>query len=166
MRADYFRLGFMLRVGGLYVDADDRCRGQSIDKALGGSRVRLRALCHDSPTTSMLAPHETARHGEEASHIFHVNNKPLIGPAGHPLVARALERPTDQVLFFEASGRDIQSMTEPGNLTDSLVEHLLEIQDQGDFAFLPNWDSIAASTWPFEYRSVDRNWRNWVRGNG
>lgn len=117
----------------------------------------------------MLAPYETAESGGGTDHIFYVNNNPLIAPAHHPLVAHALERATDQVLSFGASGRDIQSMTGPGNLTTSLVEHALQLQEQGadlDFALLPNWDAIAVSTWPLEYRSDDRNWRNWVRSNG
>jgi hypothetical protein len=169
MRADYFRLCFMLQVGGFYVDADDRYLGQPLDKVLGDSRLRLQALCYDIPTGSMLAPYEAAKGGERTSHIFYVNNDPLIAPARHPLVVHTLERATDQVLSAGASGRDIQAMTGPGNLTACLIEHALELQGQGselDFALLPNWDAIAVSTWPLEYRSDDRNWRNWVRGNG
>ncbi|WP_116047029.1 hypothetical protein [Amycolatopsis palatopharyngis] len=111
----------------------------------------------------MFDPYETAEGGEDASHIFYVNNNLLIAPAGDPLVARALERVTDQVLSSRASGRDIQSMTGPGNLTASLVEHPVELSVQEgelDFTLLLNWDAIAVSTWPLEYRSDDRNWRN------
>jgi mannosyltransferase OCH1-like enzyme len=70
MRADYFRLCFMVRVGGLYVDADDRYLGQPIDAALGDGRLKLQALCYDIPSDSMLDLYETAERGEDASHIF------------------------------------------------------------------------------------------------
>lgn len=68
-----------------------------------------------------------------------------------------------------ASGRDVRPMTGPGNLTASLVEYALELQEQGaelGFALLPNWDATAVNTWPLAYRSDDRNWRNWVRSHG
>jgi hypothetical protein len=90
-----------------------------------------------------------------------VNNNPLIAPAGHPLVVHALERATDRVLSFGTNGREIQSMTGPGNLT-SLIAHALELQAQGvelDSALLQKWDAIAVSTWPLEYRSDDRTTR-------
>lgn len=166
MRADYFRLCFILRFGGLYVDADDRYLGRDVDTVASDGRLRLQALCYDIPTGSMLDPYEAATAGENTNRVFYVNNNPLIAPAAHPLVARALERATDQLLAAGPNCRDIQSMTGPGNLTASLVEHTLALDGKGaelDFALLPNWDSIAMSQWPLEYRSDDRNWRNWCK---
>lgn len=164
MRADYFRLCFMVQVGGLYVDADDRYLEQPIDDVLIDGRLHLQPLCYDIPTDSMLNPYEAAANGENPSRIFYVNNNPLIAPAGHPLLMQALERATDLLLSRDHDGRDIQSITGPGNLTVCLVEHVLELRGRGaelDFALLPNWDATAVSAWPLEYRSDERNWRKW-----
>jgi len=158
----------MLQVGGLYVDADDRYVGQSFSEILGDGRLQLQALCYDIPSDSMLNAYEAAAEGEDSSRIFYVNNNPLVAPSGHSLLARALERATGQILSH-GNWRDIQSITGPGNLTASLVEHAMNLEARGvdlDFALLPNWDEMALSTWPLEYRSDDRNWRNWVRSNG
>ena len=165
MRADYFRLCFMLQVGGLYVDADDRYLGQSINGILGKGRLQLQPLCYDIPTDTMLDPYETAAGGADSSRIFYVNNNPLIAPAGHPLLARALARATDRLMSGDTDKRDIQSVTGPGNLAACLVEHALELRAAGaesDFTLLRDWDATAVSTWPLQYRADDRNWRNWV----
>ncbi|WP_342768804.1 glycosyltransferase family 32 protein [Allorhizocola rhizosphaerae] len=169
MRADYFRLCYILQNGGFYVDADDEYLGHGLDELLSDGRLKLQALCYDISTQSMVDPYEAGRDGEDQGRIFYVNNNPLIAPAGHPIIARALERATGMVLSREEGTRDIQSLTGPGNLTVSLVEHVLDLCDrdeEADFHLLTTWDAIAVSKWPLMYRSDERNWRNWVHSNG
>lgn len=166
MRADFFRLCFILTRGGLYVDADDVFQGVAIEHLFQDSRLKLQPLCYDIESASMLVPAQAIAqpHGER---IFYVNNNPLAAPPGHPVIARALERAT-AALELGGGGRDVQSLTGPGNLTAALVAQAVEAERAGmacDFVLLDDWDSIAVSKWPLEYRSSDRNWRNWARSD-
>jgi mannosyltransferase OCH1-like enzyme len=171
MRADYFRLCFMLRLGGLYVDADDEYQGSDVEPLIGSGQLWLQALCYDIASDSIV---DVARAlagtagtaGTER--IFYVNNNPLIAGPGHPVIARALERSTTLLLATNEANRDIQSLTGPGNLTASLVAHAVEQDADGearDFELLTSWDAVAVSKWPLDYRADGRNWRNWVRGD-
>ncbi len=169
MRADYFRLCFILKVGGFYVDADDVYRGGSVDGLVSDGRLKLQPLCYDITTDSMLDPSGSASAGEDGSRIYYVNNNPLIAPAGHPIIASALDRATSFVLSAGGRSRDIQSLTGPGNLTATLVKHAVARQREGltyDFELITDWETVATSRWPLAYRSDDRNWRRWVRSNG
>jgi mannosyltransferase OCH1-like enzyme len=166
MRADYFRLCFVLRQGGLYVDADDEYQGGDVEPLVGDSRLKLQALCYDAATDSMVDVAQSLEHVAKAERIFYVNNNPLVAAPGHPIVAAALERSTGQLLTADAASRDVQSLTGPGNLTASLVAHAVQLLEDGaawDFDVVTNWDAVAISKWPLAYRADARNWRNWVR---
>ncbi len=166
MRADYFRLCLILRAGGMYVDADDEYQGADIEPMIASGRLHLQALCYDITSASMIDVTEALTDGSGSERIFYVNNNPLIARAGHPIIARALERSTELLLTANRPHRDLQSVTGPGNLTASLVEHAARKQaghEPRDFELLTTWDDIAISKWPLSYRSDARNWRNWVR---
>lgn len=168
MRADYFRLCFMLRVGGLYVDADDEYQGADIEPLMGSGRLLLQALCYDIPSNSMIDAADALADTTNTQRIFYVNNNPLVAGPGHPVIARALERSTTLLLATSETARDIQSVTGPGNLTASLVAHAVELEAGGvarDFEFLMSRDAVAVSKWPLDYRGDGRNWRNWIRGD-
>ncbi|WP_050054820.1 glycosyltransferase family 32 protein [Pseudarthrobacter siccitolerans] len=169
MRADFFRLCFVLKNGGLYVDADDTYQGYDIDKLMVDGRLKLQPLCYDIASDSMVDPVGSAGISVAGGRIFYVNNNPLLAPANHPIIAMALEQATNSLLSADEDSRDIQSLTGPGNLTSSLVAHAVELTQAGkgwDFELLTDWDSVAVSTWPLSYRSDDRNWRRWVSSDG
>ena len=169
MRADYFRLCFMLRVGGLYVDADDEYQGADVEPLIGSGQLWLEPLCYDIASDSMVDVARALADTAGIARIFYVNNNPLIAGPGHPVIARALERSTALLLAASRANRDLQSLTGPGNLTASLVSHAVQQAADGkvrDFEFLTRWDAVAVSKWPLAYRADGRNWRNWVRGDG
>jgi mannosyltransferase OCH1-like enzyme len=168
MRADYFRLCFILSSGGFYVDVDDVFQGSNIDHLFYNGHLKVQPLCYDTPTDSMVDPVQSASRDDHEGRIFYVNNNPLVAPPDHPVVERALERATTSLLTTANDDRDIQSLTGPGNLTACLVEHVLEQERLGhapDFELLSNWETIATSKWPLSYRADHRNWRNWTRGD-
>lgn len=168
MRADFFRLCFVLKNGGLYVDADDTYQAYDIDKLLMDGRLKLQPLCYDIASDSMVDPVLSAGVPAEGGRIYYVNNNPLLAPPSHPIIAMALEQATNSLLSVGEDSRDIQMLTGPGNLTSCLVAHAVELAQAGkawDFELLIDWDSVAISTWPLSYRSDDRNWRRWVRSD-
>lgn len=168
MRADYFRLCFILEVGGVYVDADDVYQGGDLEQLLADGRLRLQALCYDIPSGSMLdAAHALLEDEVNDERIFYSNNNPLVAGPGHAVIAAALERATSALTKHDNASQDIQSLTGPGNITAALVRHAAgqEVRGSGhDFELLTTWDEVAVSKWPLVYRNDGRNWRRWVQG--
>jgi mannosyltransferase OCH1-like enzyme len=168
MRSDYFRLCFLLRKGGLYVDADDELQEpESILPLMNTGLLHLQPLCYRLSTDSMVVP---ANFVDEVSDdlIFYVNNDPIIAPANHPIIQAALAQATDRLINAGSTSRDIQWLAGPGNLSEVLVRHSLQLDTndaQLDFQLIYNWTQTASVDWTLDYRKDDRNWRLWVAGN-
>ncbi len=165
MRSDYFRLCFILRKGGFYVDADDVYQGGDCEPWFRDNRLKMQPLCYDISTDSMINTADFVTNPRNSQDlVFYVNNNPLIAPSGHPVIRMALER-SMQILMAQTGDRqDVQSTTGPGNLTASLVRHAIESErtsEVRDFALLTDWDIVSVSRWPLGYRSDERNWRLW-----
>lgn len=166
MRCDYFRLCYIHRLGGFYVDADDVMLGD-VSSVFDGACLKVRPMCYDLSSHAMVDVE--AALGDDArldDRIFYFNNNPLAAPAGHPVVADALQRATEILLEGGRAIADIQSTTGPGNLTACLVRHEINRRSGGrerDFEVLMDWDEVAVSVWPLSYRDDDRNWRRWRR---
>lgn len=165
MRSDYFRLCYIYRHGGFYVDADEVYQGGDCKSLYRDNRLKIQPLCYDTQTNTMV--HTGVFIGKKtysSDWTFYVNNNPLVAPPFHPVVRLALARST-RILLSQAGERlDIQSTTGPGNLTASLVQHSIACRAAGkdrDFLLLTNWGAISTSRWPLSYREDERNWRLW-----
>jgi hypothetical protein len=166
MRSDYFRLCYIFRYGGLYVDADDVYEGDGLRSCFDDGRLKVQPLCYDVLSDRMV-PSEVFREPQEStsSWVFYVNNNPLAAPPFHPIVRLALARATALLVGNSDVRFDVQGTTGPGNLTRCLVRHALAVEASQprarDFLLLPDWDEIATSRWPLSYRDDERNWRHW-----
>ena len=166
MRSDYFRLCFILVNGGFYSDADDVYKGSDFKSYFYDERLKLQPLCYNLLTNSMIKISDSVLAPCDSKElIFYVNNNPIIAPPNNPVIYMALERATQTLLNqFKGDKQDVQSTTGPGNLTISLARHEIETDQDNmdlDFMFLADWDEIALSQWPLEYRFDKRNWRLW-----
>jgi hypothetical protein len=165
MRADFFRLCFVAMQGGFYVDADEFFLGGDCQGLFQDMRLKVQPLCYDNSAGAMVsAKIFTRKDRTSPDWIFYANNNPLVAPPSHPVILLALARSTRWLLANTAERPDIQSITGPGNLTASLVHHAVALDVAGvtrDFALLPDWEEIAVSRWPLEYRNDERNWRIW-----
>ena len=163
MRSDYFRLCYILRFGGFYVDADDALTEGKWHPLFGDNRLKLRPLCYDLASHSMVPEDEIWENDIPfKNRIFYVNNNPLISPPDHPIIRLALEQAT-LTLHHTEDLQDIQSITGPGNLTAALVKHAHQLALLGkgnDFSLMRNWSEVAKTQWDLGYRSDVRNWRN------
>lgn len=168
MRADYFRYAFIFKVGGFYVDADEVYLGGPVDALVGDGRLKLQPLCQDVSTLSMLDARQAAITEHDTPRVFYAANSPLIAPAGHPVIAAALECATSNMLSANKGNREIQSLTGPVTFTKCLVRHALELEKARapkDFQLITDWQMVAISKWPLAYRSDQRNWRIWGLGD-
>lgn len=163
MRSDYLRLCFMVQEGGFYVDADDVLIADDCSHLLNNNLLKLQPLCYDISAGGMMPAADIWNPAISSDRRnFYVNNDPLIAPARHPLLIRALTRATEKLLCDD-SFPEIQATTGPGNLTIALVDHANFLRANGqhlDFEFINGWESIAEMRWDLSYRKDERNWRN------
>ena len=167
MRSDYFRLCFIAKTGGCYIDADDVLLGSNLEQRLfNNSKLKLQPLCYSASADSMVNIADSLLNTENLRNlIFYVNNNPIIAPPNHPIIKLALKRSTHSILAQKQDAKqDIQSITGPGNLTICLMGHAMQLDRTGkdqDFEFLVNWSTTSVSKWPLGYRNDCRNWRLW-----
>lgn len=169
MRSDYLRMCFVLAEGGIYVDADDVLVGDGWQPLLRSETVKVQALCYDVQAHKMVDASELERPDMAIDdRIFYVNNNPLVAPAGHPVLLRALTRATGRLLSDDPAP-EIQSTTGPGNMTASVAAHARDAFLCGarpGVELLLDWNSVASTRWELSYRADERNWRNMdQRGN-
>ena len=122
MRSDLFRLAWLLRQGGLYIDADDAFIGDGPLPDFERGLVLLPLAIHGGG----IVPVEVALHAGDAAGFF-VNNAPLFATPGHPVMETALNAALAHLHGCAARGErgDIHEHTGPSNLNRALVDHLI-----------------------------------------
>jgi mannosyltransferase OCH1-like enzyme len=165
MKSDYFRLCFVARHGGFYVDADEVFQDVDCESLVADPRLKLQPLCYDNAADEMVAAEVFTRPGSDpGTWILYVANDPLIAPPGHPVVRSALIDATQRLLGASHQELAIQAVAGPGNLTKCVATYALatgQARMARDFLILHGWRGISVTEWALEYRSDHRNWRNW-----
>lgn len=165
MRCDYFRLCYIYKIGGIYIDADDVYNGKEIEMHLFDQNLKLQPFCYDIHAKSMIPFDTFVTQGNYSENwIFYINNNPIIAPPKHPLVGKALNKATFNIVNSIYTSNDIQSITGPGNLTSSFVELSLNNKQKGqedDLICFFNWEQYSQCQWNLNYRKDNRNWRRW-----
>lgn len=149
MKSDLFRLAYLYRNGGVYVDADDIYQGTKIDRLFEDGLFRLRSIAF---TTSPSEPPAT---------IY--NNNPIFCTANDEVLRKALERATMILLSLgKREYYNVLVITGPLNLSIAVYATALDCVASGsDFRFNPiiGWDEVAKKHQGLEYQRTTRNWR-------
>lgn len=150
MKSDLFRLAYLYRYGGVYIDADDVYEGSNMDCLFDRDGLfRLRSASY------------TRSPSERPAAIY--NNNPIFCVANDEILRKALERATTVLLSL--GKRDFYNMlviTGPLNLSIAVYATALDCVAKGtDFRFGPiiGWDDVAKKNDRMEYRKTSRNWR-------
>lgn len=147
MRADYFRLGYLCKLGGFYADADER---SALPLSL--------ALAHSQEKSAIFVFRDRA----------YIPNSPLCCAPQHPLIVEALEAATSDLLVARRQQRrfDTWQVIGPGLITRLVARELLSgeerrVQLLGKTCFLREIDASRVSVeGRFDYKnSRSRNWR-------
>ncbi|MBP1947523.1 glycosyltransferase family 32 protein [Virgibacillus litoralis] len=166
MRSDYFRLCYLYKKGGLYVDVDDKFNNVRLNSLFENNNLKVHPLCYDLSTDQMVRINDFYHFsGVNPNYIYYVNNDPILAPAKHPLIELALNRATYNLLDECTDLKDIQSIAGPGNFSASVVQYFLNRKNTGsplDFEIIMNWDDISNPQWNLKYRKDQRNWRKWL----
>lgn len=156
MRCDYFRLCYLYKCGGFYVDADELLLNTDVELVYKDNNIKVQPLCYSIEQGKMVEVEYFLNEPYDVTRIYYFNNNPIIAPPYHHLISIALNRATNKIMSGE-NIFDIQSTTGPGNLSASIVHYLLSGMDE--IEVIEDWNLYSESPWPLSYRSDDRNWR-------
>jgi mannosyltransferase OCH1-like enzyme len=150
MKSDLFRLAYLYRHGGVYVDADDTYEGSNINHLFDEDGLfRLRSISF------------TRSPSEPAAVIY--NNNPIFCVANDEILRKAFERAT--MIMLSLGKREFYNMlaiTGPLNLSIAVYATALDCVASGtDFRFNPiiGWDDVAKKNRKMEYQKTTRGWR-------
>ena len=164
MKSDLFRLGYLYRYGGIYVDSDDCYEGKGLDGLVEGGLFRLKTIALRSlPPGAAPVTQWTPSPDDRTA----FNNNPIFCRAGDEILLRAFERATSTLLALgKRETYKLLKITGPTNLTLAVYITALDcIRSNTEFYFCPiiRWADIATTSTQLAYQTTDRNWRVYVR---
>jgi hypothetical protein len=164
MQADYFRLAFLAREGGLYVDADDLYVGTEGQVPMFADKVTIMPLARARGEAGMADVAQELRTMKSGRSVYYyMNNAPIFAPARSATMRRALVRATQRIKERIAAGEksNIHLDTGPINFSAAMMEVVLRAHVSGtpmpvDVRFDWDWMSVFQ---PLAYKRTDLNWR-------
>ncbi len=172
MQADFFRLCYLYRNGGAYIDADEVPTGRLPEFDLAGDHfLALRPFIHAFDNGEKVGLRQAAYVDNQASHAgaeVYFNNSPILCSPRNPVVYLALVRAKSLLLSGRAEKLGIHDSTGPTTLSLAVVIHLLMCGTSGrrpvDVMSL-DWDFYARVGMENElaYKLDDRDWRKATR---
>jgi hypothetical protein len=124
MKSDFFRLAYLYKCGGAYIDADERCL-RAIDPLVeSGANLVL---------NRRLAPNG----------LIYFNNAPLLCSPGLPLLLECLDWAADELLAARGRPLKIWVTTGPGNLSRSFAQRVVNAGELPRTLILDDWGSYS-----------------------
>ena len=128
-------------------------------KKFANNEIKYMLYNKDNALEEMINTKEAYNDKFMERRIYYVNNNPLIAPPNNPIIKRALETATENLL--KKLDRDFQSISGPGNLVNSIIWFYIKHKNfYNNIQILTDWDEKVVSKWPLDYRKDTRNWRN------
>jgi mannosyltransferase OCH1-like enzyme len=175
MQADFFRLCYLYRNGGAYIDADDVPTGRLPEFDLAGDQfLALRPLIHSTESGEKVALATSAYLERPESYPnveVYFNNSPIMCTPRNQVLYLALIRAKSLLLSGRAEAIGIHDSTGPTTLSLSVVLHLLNCGTSGrrpvDILSI-DWDFYARVGTEAElaYKRDGRDWRKAVTEAG
>ncbi|HLY07175.1 MAG TPA: glycosyltransferase [Rhizomicrobium sp.] len=165
MKSDLFRMAYLHRYGGIFVDSDDSYRGAGLENLVQDGLFRLRTIGWRELPAQSAVPTQLV---PVASDRTAFNNNPIFCMAGDEILLKALDRATGilRALGPQRIYHQFVKFTGPTNLSLAVYATALDCIVNGrEFYFSPiiGWDDIAAKNTELAYQKTDRNWRVYIR---
>lgn len=150
MKADLFRLAYLYRHGGVYIDADDIYAGSNLEQLFREDGL-FKVRCASFRRTPSEPP------------VTVYNNNPIFCTPKDEIVRMALERATMILLSMgKKEFYNVLVITGPVNLSIAAYMVALDcIARNDEFRFCPilGWDNIAHKSRNLDFQKTERNWR-------
>ena len=138
MKSDYFRLCYLLKNGGCYVDADEvQIAPLPLVEHRHESFLMARPLIRgwrNGAFTDIDVDHFVENYENYQDAEVYFNNAPIIVSAGNPVIALALERARSIILSDRKGTMSLHDITGPSNLSMSIVMNFLDAGLRGEAA--------------------------------
>lgn len=165
MKADMFRIAYLYKEGGTYVDADDECSGTPLWPDLDpAAKVGLAPLFWDIRANNLIVPKQRLAHAVVRKDVMvYLNNAPICAVPGAPFMHTWLELIVHNISRAKRNGErvNIHDETGPGLLSAYFVLHVLK-NGYGNATpdkvrMICNWDLVINHRW-HAYKGGGGHW--------